>query len=97
MRTKKEIHLSSISALLDLDNPSDFEKFAADEKYSVSATIKGDRTQLRRIKYIMYKSDKYRLEFDSNLLSTGEVVFNRKKNELTFKKLPDDLISQIPG
>ena len=96
MKSKKEIHLSSISALLDSENPTDFEEFAADEKYAVSATIKGDRTQLRRIKYIMYKSDKYRLEFDSNLLGT-EVIYNKQKKELTFKKLPEELTNQIPG
>ena len=96
MKGKKEIHLSAISSLLDLDNPTDFEEFAADEKYAVSATIKGDRSQLRRIKYIMYKGDKYRLEFDSNLLGT-DVIYNKQKKELTFKRLPEELTNQIPG
>lgn len=96
MKNKKEIHLSSISSLLDLDNPTDFEEFASDEKYSVSATIKGDRAQLRKIKYVMYKNDNYRLEFDVNLLGK-DIVYNKQKKELTFKKLPDELTNQIPG
>jgi nucleoid-associated protein YejK len=44
----------------------------------------------------MYKSDKYRLEFDSNLLGK-EIVYNKQKNELTFKKLPEELVRQIPS
>ncbi|MEO8149992.1 MAG: nucleoid-associated protein [Bacteroidia bacterium] len=96
MKAKTEIHLSAISTLLDIDNPNDFEEFAADEKYAVSATIKGDRSQLKRIKYIIYKDEKYRLEFDSNLLGT-DVIYNKQKKELTFKRLPDELINQIPG
>ena len=96
MKSKKEIHLSAISALLDFDSPGDFEEFAADEKYAVSATIKGDRSQLRRIKYVMYKSEGYRLEFDTSLLGT-DVIYNKEKKELTFKRLPEELTNQIPG
>jgi nucleoid-associated protein YejK len=95
LKTKKEIQLSAISALLDPESPEGFSEFASDEKYGVSETIKGDRAQLRKMKYIMYADEKYRLEFDSDLLGK-EVVYNRQKNELTFKSLPEDLIKQIP-
>lgn len=95
IKQKEEIQLASISALLDPDNIDDFLHYAASEKYGVSETIKGDRTQLRRIKYIMYKDSKYTLEFDADLLGK-EIIYNKQKNELTFKKLPEALISQIP-
>lgn len=96
IKSKTEIQLSSISSLLDIDNPNDFQEFASDEKYQVSAIIKGDRTQLKKMRYVIYKSDKYRLEFDSNLLGK-EIVYNKQKNELTFKKLPEELVRQIPS
>jgi len=95
MNKKKEIQLTSISALIDPENVEDFLQFAADEEYAVSETIKGDKTQLKRIKFIMYDDAKYRLEFDLELLGK-EVIYNEKKNELTFKKLPSALTSQIP-
>ena len=94
MKSKKEILLSSISSLLDIENPDEFEEFASNEKYGVSSIIRGDSAQLKRMKYVMYKSDKYRIEFDSNLLGT-DIIYNRQKNELTFKRLPEDLTSQI--
>ena len=96
MDNKKEIELSAISAILDIEKPNDFLEYAADEKFGVSATIKGDKALLRKMKYIMYKGDKYRLEFDSGLLGK-DVIFNSQKKELTFKKIPNELINQIIG
>lgn len=94
MNDRREIELSAISALLDLENTNDFLEFAADDKFGVSATIKGDKALLRKLKYIIYKNDKYKLEFDSTLLGK-DIIYNDKKNELTFKKLPEELINQI--
>jgi len=96
MRQKKDIQLSAISALLDPDNTEDFLEFAASEHYGVSETIKGDKAQLRRIKYIMYKDEKYTVEFDAGLLGK-DVIYNRQKNELTFKRVPEALVDQIPS
>lgn len=94
MKEKRNISLSAISAIIDPENVEDFLGFAADEKYGVSETIKGDRSVLRRIKYVMYKSDKYTVEFDADLLGK-DIFYNSQKNELTFKRIPDDLVKQI--
>jgi len=96
MKRKEEIQLSAISALLDPENINDFLEFAASEEYGVSETIKGDPAQLKRMKYIMYKGANYSIEFDGDLIGT-DIIYNKQKNELTFKKLPDELVKQIPN
>lgn len=93
MKQKKEISLSSISALIDPENTNAFLEFAASETYGVSETIKGDRSVLRRIKYVIYK-DKYTVEFDADLLGK-DIFYNTQKNELTFKRVPDELARQL--
>lgn len=95
MKAKKEIQLSAISSLFDPNNVTDFSEFASDEQYGVSEIIKGDREQLRRIKYVKYKDEKYSVEFDTDLLGK-DIIYNKQKNELTFKRLPDELVNQIP-
>lgn len=95
LKEKKEIKLSALSALIDPDNPTDFLEFASSEEYGVSETIRGNKRELQRIKYIKYDDEKYKIEFDSNLLGK-EVVFNKNKNELTFKNIPTELANQIP-
>ncbi|TFF36191.1 nucleoid-associated protein [Mucilaginibacter psychrotolerans] len=94
LKENKEIELSSISALMNPENTDEFREFASAETYGVSETIKGDKARLRRIKYIMYSDDNYRLEFDSELLDK-DVFFNKQKNELTFKRLPQALIDKL--
>lgn len=93
---QKEIQLSAISAIIDLANPNDFSEYAAGEEFGVSPIINGDKAQLRKIKYVIYKSKKYSVEFDANLLGT-EVIYNKGRNELTLKNLPKDLIEQLPS
>lgn len=92
---KKEIQLTTISALLDAENPVDFEEFAADEKYSVSSIISGDKTKLKKMKFVLYKDKKLTVEFDLKLLGR-EVIYNQQRRELLIKNLPQELIDQIP-
>lgn len=47
------------------------------------------------MKFVMYKNKQMTVEFDCALLGK-EVVFNSQKKELTIKKLPKELIDQIP-
>ena len=93
---KKEIQLSSISAIMNPDNPDDFEIFAANERFSVSTIINGDRTKLKPMKYVIYQDDEMRVEFDAGLIQEGKVVFDSKKKQLTFKNIPNKLADQIP-
>lgn len=95
MKQKKDILLSTISAILNPDNTSDFQEFAADEEYGVSEVISGDSTQLRSVKYVKYKNENYTVEFDSALLDK-EIFYNKQKKELTFKRVPEELANQIP-
>jgi nucleoid-associated protein len=95
MKQKKDILLSAISAILDPDNPTDFQVFAADEEYGVSEVVSGDNAQLKRIKYVKYKDENYTVEFDMALLGK-DIIYSQQKNELTFKRVPEELASQIP-
>lgn len=95
INNKREIQLSTISALLDAENPEEFQLFAADEKYGVSSTISGDKSKLKKMKFVLYRDNNMTVEFDLRLLGR-DVIFNRQKKELTIKNLPQDLINQIP-
>jgi len=95
MDQKKEIQLSTISNILDPENPEDFRLFASSEKFSVNEIISGDRAKLKIIKYVAFRSPDFSIEFNSDLLDKN-VFFNSNKNELTIKHLPKSLIDQIP-
>ncbi|MFA6057529.1 MAG: nucleoid-associated protein [Taibaiella sp.] len=92
---KKEIQLGVISTMMDRENPHDFEEFASDERFSVSAIISGDKAKLKTIKYVAYKDKKMTIEFDNSLYGK-DVIYNKTKKELTFKNLPQQLIDQMP-
>lgn len=91
---KKEILLTSISTLIDIENPNDFMEFAAEEKFGVSAIISGDKARLKTMKYVIYKDKKLSIEFDSSLLGR-DIIYNEKKKEMIIKNLPAGLIDQI--
>jgi nucleoid-associated protein len=93
---KREISLSAISAFIDPDNTDEFEKFAADDKYCVSSIINADKSLLKTMKYIVYKDDDYKIEFDAALITKGKVYYDKAKNQLTFKNIPEKLAMQIP-
>jgi len=95
MTDKREIQLSVVSAILDPDNPIDFQEFASDEKYGVSAVISGDKTKIKPLKFVVYKGKQISVEFDCSLLGK-DVIFNSEKNILTLKNLPQELTKQIP-
>lgn len=96
MVNKKEIQLSMVSALLDPVNPTDFQEFASDVDYGVSAIISGDRTKIKPLKYVMYKGKQMSVEFDCSLLGK-DVIYNKQRQTLTLKNLPQELINQIPN
>ena len=95
MKQRKDIQLSVLSALFDPDNLTDFQEFAADEEYGVSDVVRGDSAQLKRIKFIKYKDERYTVEFDADLVGK-DIFYSKQKNELTFKRVPEELANQIP-
>jgi len=94
MKDKKEISLSTISAILTPDNPSEFEEFASDEEYGVNPIISGDKTQLKKLRYIYYKDNDITVGFDNNLLGK-DIFYDSNKKQLTFKNLPSNLIKEL--
>jgi len=92
---KKEIQLTTVSVLLNPDNPTDFQEFASKEEYGVSSVFSGDRMKIKPIKYVVYKGKKMSVEFDCDLLG-GDVIYSPEKKSLTLRNLPEELIAQIP-
>jgi len=94
IKNREDISLSHISSMIDEANPDSFQKFAASEKYGVSAYVKGHRQTLKSLKFYVYRSKKLTVEFDSSLIN--EIVFyNENKNELRIINVPDELRKQL--
>ena len=94
IKSKKAIQLSAISALFDVENPNSFMEFAAQEEYGVSEIISGDSNQLRKMKYTYYRGKDLTIIFDNQQLDKT-VFYDKKKKQLTFKQLPEELINQL--
>lgn len=94
MDSRNDIRLDAISALFDDEHPNSFMEYAASEDFGVSEIISGDRTQLRKLKYISYKDDNFAISFDSDQLGKT-VVYDKHKKQLTFKELPKGLINEL--
>lgn len=91
---KEGIRLSTISDLIDSENPSDFLEFASEETREVSAVISGNRSELKRLKSIYYKDKSMMLSFDRDMLKE-RIKYDPSKRSLTFKNIPQELIEQI--
>ena len=95
MNEKREILLSDISAIMDPDNPENFQNLATEDEFGVSSVISGNKAKLRQLKRIAYKDDNLRLEFDTNLFLNKTIIYDENKNKLTIKNIPDLLKQQI--
>ena len=95
MQQKNGIQLSTIANLINDKNPEDFIYFATSEKYSVSATVSGDRKMLKYLTNIYYKGEGLTITFDRSLISKRRIRYNKSKKELIIKDLPDELIAQL--
>lgn len=94
---KKEILLSTISSILNPDDPDHFQDFATDDDYRVSAIISGDKTKMRLLKTISYSDDELKIEFDKQLLLDNKIVMDSTGKNLTIKNIPQLLRDRIRG
>src|SRR5690606_5632498 len=62
---KQPIYLSGISALLNPENPEEFELFAGTEEFGVNPIVNANKTKLKPLKFISYKDNQITVEFDS--------------------------------
>ncbi|MDR1984554.1 MAG: nucleoid-associated protein [Prevotellaceae bacterium] len=96
MKEKKEISLSAISALIDIENPTLFQEYASEEERSVDEIISGDAKVLRSIGSVRYKDKEGKLSVEfSNELIGKKVFYDDKKKQLTIKDI--SLSDQIPN
>lgn len=92
---KKEILLSTISGIIDPDNPEKFQDFATDDEHKVSAIISGDKARMKFLKTISYSDDDFKIEFDTKLLVDKTIHFDSKTKKLTIKNIPRQLEQKI--
>lgn len=80
--------LTSIAALVDPQNPQNFEEYANDKK--VNTEIHGDHLALKGWFRINYSSKKLKIDFDKTLLNDG-VIWDKTAKKLTIEmtKFPD--------
>ena len=69
-------------------------EFAAQEEYGVSEIISGDSNRLKKMKFTFYKGQDLTIIFDNQQLDKT-IFYDKTKKQLTFKKLPDELINQL--
>lgn len=93
MDKKKEILLSTISTILNPDDPEHFQNFATDDKYKVSGIISGDKSKMKFLKVISYSDDDLKIEFDRQLIVDNKIVLTG--NNLTIKNVPAELKNKI--
>lgn len=91
---KKEISLTTISALIDPEKPNEFQEFASSEENEVDEIISGDKSILKTLNYVKYRTPDLTVEFNNKLIGV-QVFYNPKTNELTIKDIPDELKMQI--
>jgi nucleoid-associated protein YejK len=94
INAKKEISLSAISALINPENPDEFQEFASSEENEVDEIISGDKTILKTLNYVKYRTPDLTVEFNNKLIGV-QIFYSDKKNELTIKNVPDELRKQI--
>lgn len=95
-QTKKneDISLAHISSMISNDEPNKFLEFATTEAYQVSSIIKGHLKTLKTLKFYVYRSRELTIEFDNGLLDRS-VFYDKTKNELLIKEVPELMKKQI--
>ncbi|MDP4201523.1 MAG: nucleoid-associated protein [Bacteroidota bacterium] len=88
---KKGISLAAISALVDSENPYEFQEFASDDENEVNDVISGDRAIFKNIKLTKYKDDNMIIEFNNQLLLSKQIIYDKKKHILTINRIELDL------
>ncbi|WP_241287596.1 nucleoid-associated protein [Chryseobacterium indologenes] len=92
---KKEILLSTISSILNPDNPEHFQDFATEEAYRVSEIISGDKARMKFLKTITYSDKEFKIEFDTKLILDNTIVLDSSGNKLTIKNISPILRDKI--
>ena len=95
MSAKREILLTSISPYMNEENPQDFEEFCMSDEYKVSAIISGDRTKMRNLNTIIFANKELKIEFDTKLVLSEEIILSTNRKNLTIKNIPPELQAKI--
>ncbi len=97
IKQKKEISLSAISMLIDIEKPTLFQEYASGEDWAVDEVISGDPKVLRSIGSVKYKTKdgKLSIEFSNELLLQKQIIYDDAKKQLTIKNI--SLSDQIPN
>lgn len=87
--------LSSISALVDINEVDKFAIFASSESIQIGSEFSPDRKVLNKLMYVYVVQGEIKVEFPQSLLETKDVVYNKDKKTLTIKNIEDVFLQQL--
>lgn len=89
------VNLTTLSALIDDQNPAAFLDYVRDNSYEVSETFKPHKATYTRFKRISRTFGSVKVSFDVQDLLDGEVDFDEDNACLVINNLPQELIDEI--
>lgn len=95
-QNREPVNVSSISSLLDPDNPNEFFEFSQEEEnnYDLNTVIESIHKQkLNNLKSFSIKGDGFRISFDRELYN--DTIALDDDNKLIVSGLPQDFINQL--
>lgn len=87
--------LTSLSALIDDQEPEAFKEFVRDKGFEVGETFRPHKATYTKFKRITRSFGRIKLGFDVQDISDGRVSFDEENDCLVIKELPQELILEI--
>lgn len=87
--------LTSLSAIIDDQEPEAFKDFVRDKGYEVSETFRPHKATFTKLKRITRSFGTVKLGFDVQDISEGRVGYDDDNDCLVIKNLPQELIAEI--
>lgn len=94
-RTGEPVNLTTLSALINDQNPASFSDYVREKGYEVNETFKPHRATYTRFKRIARSFGSVKISFDVQDIQNGRVDFDEENLCLIINNLPDELIQEI--
>lgn len=95
IQKKEEISIQYISSLINPEEPELFIKFSGNEDFQLNPLFQGEKQVLRNLKFVSYDSPELKIEFDTKLITERKIIYDKTKNHLLIKEIPNDLRIQL--
>lgn len=95
IQKREDISIQYISSLINPEEPESFVEFSAEESFQLSPLFQGEKQVLRNLKFVSFDSPELKIEFDTKLITERKIVYDKTKNHLLIKEIPDELKAQL--